>query len=529
MTGTILQERQLIPYETADLPPAPWLVFAPHPDDETFGMGGTLLLARQQGIAVSLVVLTDGTPGRQAPTPDQLAVRETEAREVAAQLGFQHLEFWRERDRKLYMTEALIQRVATQVETGQPTSVFFPSPMELHPDHRAAAALVWQGLQRARFRGTAYAYEITVQMRVNRLIDITAVAAEKKQVMSLYTSQVAGSNYIQLVEALDVARTFTLPPHVRRAEGFFAFPAGCPGLLAAHTIASLRPFFGIEAGARLPLVSAIVRTRDRPLLLQEALQSIAMQTYPQIEVIVVNDGGQDVGESVAWLGELVSRLEYVALPESRGRAAAANAGLDRVTGDYVMFLDDDDLLDPTHVAGLVEALQTHPEVHLAYTGVRLGSGRRARIVSRPYDPVKLRINNLFPIHAAMFDRRLLDAGCRFDEHLNVFEDWDFWLQIAEMTDFLHLDQVSATYRQIGVSGLNFAHFDPSVAQDARAEILEKWSKRWSGTQLAEIMEALTQERKTALAQLTSSRTFQIASWLTGPARWIKRWRRRRQD
>jgi len=56
----MLQEENFIPYTPSDLPPGPYLVFAPHPDDETFGMGGTIALAGQAGIAVHVVVLTDG-------------------------------------------------------------------------------------------------------------------------------------------------------------------------------------------------------------------------------------------------------------------------------------------------------------------------------------------------------------------------------------------------------------------------------------------------------------------------------------
>ncbi|MBW1671465.1 MAG: PIG-L family deacetylase, partial [Deltaproteobacteria bacterium] len=56
----MLQEKDIIPYTPSDIPPGPYLVFAPHPDDETFGMGGTIALAAHAGIAVHVVVLTDG-------------------------------------------------------------------------------------------------------------------------------------------------------------------------------------------------------------------------------------------------------------------------------------------------------------------------------------------------------------------------------------------------------------------------------------------------------------------------------------
>jgi hypothetical protein len=140
--------------------------------------------------------------------------------------------------------------------------------------------------------------------------------------------------------------------------------------------------------------------------------------------------------------------------------------------------------------------------------------------------MQARLASLFCSLRCIVDIPSRDAGCRFDERLTVFEDWDFWLQLAEMTDFLHLDQVSATYRQIGVSGVSFFHFDPSVAQSARAEVFEKWSKRWSGTQLVGVLEALTQERRTALERVKSSGSYRLGRWLTYPVRRVRRWWRR---
>ena len=74
------QEDVLIPFSVSELPKGPWLVFAPHADDETFGMGGTLLKAKQQGIKTHLVVLTDGSLGGDAP--DLVKVRQEFSKEA---------------------------------------------------------------------------------------------------------------------------------------------------------------------------------------------------------------------------------------------------------------------------------------------------------------------------------------------------------------------------------------------------------------------------------------------------------------
>ncbi len=77
----ILEEYQLLPYNNSDLPRGPWLVFAPHPDDETFGMGGSLLLAKQQNIATHVVFVTDGALGGEG---DREAVSQERMEEARA-------------------------------------------------------------------------------------------------------------------------------------------------------------------------------------------------------------------------------------------------------------------------------------------------------------------------------------------------------------------------------------------------------------------------------------------------------------
>ena len=81
------------------------------------------------------------------------------------------------------------------------------------------AQLVWAALQSLDTPPVAFAYEISVQSPVNRLIDITAQRAIKGQAMAVYVSQNSQNNYPELVQALNTTRTFTLPASVRQAEG----------------------------------------------------------------------------------------------------------------------------------------------------------------------------------------------------------------------------------------------------------------------------------------------------------------------
>lgn len=216
------EEHHLIPYHTLDiLPGKNWLVFAPHADDETFGMGGTLLLAKEQGINTSLVIMTNGILGLVDKEKSLTAnIRYEEAKKAAHLLGMQNVTFLDEEDRGLSMNEAIIKKIHTLILQHQPDCIFIPAPLELHPDHRMTAFIVWQALQDIEQTPDIYAYEISVQGFINTLIDTTSVAQQKHQVMQIYQSQIQQNNYIEIVQALDKARTYTLENTVKSAEGF---------------------------------------------------------------------------------------------------------------------------------------------------------------------------------------------------------------------------------------------------------------------------------------------------------------------
>ncbi len=218
------QEDILIPFHASPLPKGPWLVFAPHADDETFGMGGSLLKAKEQEVETHLVILTDGSLGGEGD--DLIQVRLDEARRAAESLGINSLQTWSEPDRSLAPSQEIIDKASSLILKVLPSTVFFPGPLEIHPDHRAAAVLVWKALQKVKLRGkppTPISYEIGVQNPVNMLIDISQQIAKKKKVMEIYVSQNKENNYPELVVSLDKGRTFSLPRDIEFAEGFFKY------------------------------------------------------------------------------------------------------------------------------------------------------------------------------------------------------------------------------------------------------------------------------------------------------------------
>jgi len=243
-------------------------------------------------------------------------------------------------------------------------------------------------------------------------------------------------------------------------------------------------------GEGYPLVTVIVRTLDRPRLLAEALQSISAQTHPRIEVVVVNDGGEDVVALVDGYRAGLERLEYIAFDQHQGRSAAANAGLDAATGQYLAFLDDDDLLQPRHIEQLLNTLRQNPDCRVAYSSVLCidqdGSPRQERF-EEAFDPVRLLADNYIPIHAILFHRSLLEQGVRLDETLDLYEDWDMMLQLSRLTRFVHCPDHSALYRIGGSFGVGGCNSDPDRVARIRRQIFMKWRPLWTPEQLEQLM------------------------------------------
>jgi glycosyltransferase involved in cell wall biosynthesis len=238
-----------------------------------------------------------------------------------------------------------------------------------------------------------------------------------------------------------------------------------------------------------PLVSVIIRSMDRATL-QDALDFVGVQTYPNIEVVLVNAKGADHREMGEWCGRFPMR--FVTSSEKLSRSRAANAGLDSAQGDYLIFLDDDDWFEFDHIQKLADAIMLHPEFKVVYTGVKCVDERNNPLPTEflfQFDAIRLLAGNFIPIHAALFSKSLLELGCRIDESLDMFEDWDFWLQSSQFAGFLFVDGVSAVYRvnrQYG-SGV---HLDNTKRNVATLAIFRKWHGNLSDNQVVAVMQAV---------------------------------------
>jgi len=207
-----------------------------------------------------------------------------------------------------------------------------------------------------------------------------------------------------------------------------------------------------------PLISIIVRTKDRPKLLEKALQSIAAQTYRPIEVVLVNDGGCDL--EIEKLKEILAdvSLNYIRLGNNTGRAHAGNVGIGNAHGEYIGFLDDDDEFYPEHVSILVSLLKqvnyrvAYSDSLMAYkeynpTTSELIDIRKEVVFSQDFSYDYLIFENYIPFMCLLFERDVLLNSGGFDEDLDIYEDWDLLIRIGERYPFYHIRKTTADYNQ----------------------------------------------------------------------------------
>jgi tetratricopeptide (TPR) repeat protein len=225
----------------------------------------------------------------------------------------------------------------------------------------------------------------------------------------------------------------------------------------------------------IPMVSVVVRSMARPTL-EAALASIAAQDYPAIEVVVVAACGSSHPPLPEMCGEHPLRLVTSAarLP----RPAAANAGLDNARGEWITFLDDDDVFLPGHLSALMMAGAKAPQARLVYSfACAVFKDGHVGYFGQPHALIQLYECNYIHLSATVFTRGLVAEGCRFDEAFEIFEDWDFVLQIAQRTPFHFAPLQSFNYHiEAGGSGVGMGgNRDASRLELFRQRIYSKWA------------------------------------------------------
>lgn len=465
----MLIEAESIPYEPALLRGERLLVLAPHPDDEVIGCGGLVAQHLRERRPVRIVIATDGAEAGDA------ALREAESRRGIALLGDAEVEFLRFPDRGL--GEDVRPRIREQLLAFRPDLILVPAPGEIHPDHAALSRAFVETIHgdETLFAELAVArvafYEVSHPQRPNAIVDITDVAELKYAAIAEHASQLAVRDYVGYARGLNAYRAMTLPPEAKFAEAYFVVD------LPSLRTTPLSGLGGAEVVCEPVPVSVVIRTKDRPALLSEAVASVRATGYP-CEIVVVNDGGAPVE---------LGGVTLVQHDASRGRSEAANAGVRAAANAYIAFLDDDDLFYPEHLATLANAARAshaawYSDAVSAYLRPGESGGyethKRLRVYTKDYDRELLLVDNYIPLPTLLLQREaFLDLG-GFDPRFDLFEDWDFLIRLSRKGSFLHVPRITCEIRHFE-GGSSVVLAAPEGSEKFREAKLQVWRKHAS--------------------------------------------------
>jgi LmbE family N-acetylglucosaminyl deacetylase/glycosyltransferase involved in cell wall biosynthesis len=508
-----MDESELIPYEPGEVAGDRILVLSAHPDDETFGAGG--VLARNAGTAeaIRVWVATDGTAQEGVDPADREAYgfeRRRELIEAGRELGLAESSFVFAGmpDRGLASDRAgLAARLREQIETFRPDLILAPSPAEIHPDHRALAETLYEiiaatrpgdaGFEAVRFAVLVF-YEVSSPLLPNVLVPLGEEAGRKARAAAAFRSQAAVRDYAGAMAGLNTYRRLTLgvPGPV---EAFRRIDAA---EVRRTSLAEFRQSIGptlIRLGRSGPApVAVVVRTRNRPALLREALESLRAQTLRPRRVVVVNDGGASPAEATE---PFRGSFDLVLCDDGRhrGRSAAANLGVEAAGEELVAFLDDDDRLYSDHFERLVRAQSAGPEPAVYSDAVTVVYGRdgdvwkekhRGLQYSADFDPDYLLFANYIPLHTLLLPAALYRKVGGFDPKMEYSEDWDFLIRLTDEAPLRHVRAVTCEYRVFEEPEAAHADAGSAPFQRAREQIYARYAKRRTEAALGRVFDRL---------------------------------------
>ena len=205
-----------------------------------------------------------------------------------------------------------------------------------------------------------------------------------------------------------------------------------------------------------PLVSVITPCHNCEDFVAESIESVLQQTYPHIEMIVVDDASTDRSPEILKSYEPKICVITTEKQKNSGWPAARNIGIRACAGSLLAFLDADDYWDPRFVAMLVEAIEAS-DAGIAYCGwqnVGVSGGRGEPFIPHDFGSGVEKLENLvkgprWPMHAVLVQRELVDGVEGFQEEWTSCADFAMWIEIATRTPLVRVPEVMAFYRHHG--------------------------------------------------------------------------------
>ncbi len=200
------------------------------------------------------------------------------------------------------------------------------------------------------------------------------------------------------------------------------------------------------------LVSVIVPSYNMERFLADAVKSVLRQTWKSLELIIVNDGSSDRTGDVADRFALDDARVRVVHKSNGGLSSARNAGFEVARGEFVCFLDADDVFLPDKLENQVAFIRLFPSCVLVYSDHYVGDGALTPMFLRSRRPPSVPMQELlvyrnwFAPFSALLRARVVREVAGFDERLTSSEDWDFWIRASRCGAFAYLPGPVGVYR-----------------------------------------------------------------------------------
>ena len=207
------------------------LVLAPHPDDETFGCGGTIRMLTDRGVAVDVAFLTCGEMGVEGGLPPANASREMaetrkrEAQAACSVLGVREVIYLNGHDTQLSVEPQHVQSIVQLLSLRSYQRVFCPWPHDSHADHGATFRLLRDAVKHNSLATSFWLYEIWKPLPANTFVPIDLTIDSKRRAIDQYESQLSQLNYRDGFMGLAAYRSLFCPPS-KYAEAFLVCNLG---------------------------------------------------------------------------------------------------------------------------------------------------------------------------------------------------------------------------------------------------------------------------------------------------------------
>ncbi|GMQ31714.1 glycosyltransferase family A protein [Algoriphagus confluentis] len=197
-----------------------------------------------------------------------------------------------------------------------------------------------------------------------------------------------------------------------------------------------------------PLVSIVIPSYNSSAFLEETLTSALGTSYPNFEIVVMDDGSTDRTKTIleSWARRWPEKIK-VFHQCNQGPSIARNQGIHQAAGTYILPLDSDDKISPDYISQAVEKLETDPDLKVVYCEAEKFGSRCEYWKLKPFSLQQLALDNMI-FMSAVFRKSDWEKTGGFDPRFCLgWEDWEFWINLLKSGGKVHkLPQIGFYYR-----------------------------------------------------------------------------------